>query len=127
MGRHGSEEFLTVKEVAARTGRSSDTIRRRLRRNAFPRAVQAGGYANSEWLIPTRDLNEAGLVLPDAATTTSTGDDGSCATHTRLISDLRQKLAHTEGENQALKDEVRWLRELINNQNSNSHDIRRTA
>lgn len=124
---HGSEEFLTVKEAAARTGKSVDTIRRRLRDDAFPRAIRDGNQPNDEWLIPAGDLQEAGFAMETRSDNHTTPGHDSCAEHTQLISDLRQELAHALGERDALRDQVSWLRDLVNGQASGSQTYRRTA
>ncbi len=51
------------------TGRSLDTIKRRLREGAFPGARRAGATSNAPWLVPVGDLAAADLLdKPTAAT-----------------------------------------------------------
>lgn len=124
---HGSEEFLTVKEAASRTGKSVDTIRRRLRDNTFSRAIRDGNQPNDEWLIPTGDLQEAGFAMAVPTADDTTGDNNACGTHDRIINDLHQELAQMRGKNEALRSEVSWLRDVVAGQASASQELRRTA
>ncbi len=62
MTHRRAETAFTVKEAALSAGVSVDTIRRRLRSGAFPRAVR-GQSPIDPWEIPEGDLIAAGLTI----------------------------------------------------------------
>lgn len=55
-------EYLTLAEVAARTGKSKVTVRRYLDAHRFPNAVREDGRRDGRWLVPWGDVVNSGLT-----------------------------------------------------------------
>ena len=71
-------DYLTLVEVAKRTGTSKVTARRYLDAGRFPDAKRENGRADGRWLVPWEDVVASGLarkklagllVAPEARTT----------------------------------------------------------
>lgn len=83
-----SQEDLTLREVAERTGTSKVTARRYLDSNRFPNAYQEDGRADGRWLVPWTDVLSSGLARKKLAasrwTERSDGDTSLDAVIERL-------------------------------------------
>ena len=108
LGRHEAAQACNV---------SLTTIKRRLKSGSFPHARQVG--LDRAWVIPVRDLADAGLLPANALAlpATQAGGDASPRTaggpgHAQLaeataeIRGLREALA-------AAKDEIAFLRQIV--------------
>jgi hypothetical protein len=120
--------ITTAVDVTAELGRSQaaeacrvslDTIKRRLKANAFPHARQVG--LDRQWAIPVRDLIDAGL-LPASAIAPTTPVPGNPELAAPRIAAVEggAQLAEALAENRGLRaelaraqDEIAFLRGLI--------------
>jgi hypothetical protein len=102
---------------------SIDTIKRRIRAGAFPNAHQVG--LDRSWVIPVRDLVDAGLLSASALTLPSATESAARAavesprqgiTPTPATAQLAEALAETRGLRIALaraEDEIAFLRDIV--------------
>lgn len=111
MSRHGSKRLVTVKNAAELTGKSQDTIRRRIRDGSLPGAFRDGHDQNAPWLIPEDELQLAGLNILERPA------DGACsavgvdpAQHEALRS-AQIELAVKNERIRVLEEQLAWLRE----------------
>lgn len=61
-----TDKLLTVREVSDLTGRHDATVKRDLRKGAYPNATRGSG-PNDPWRIPVGDLVAAGHYAPETA------------------------------------------------------------
>ncbi len=123
---------VTVVDITAELGRteaadacdvSIDTIKRRIRAGAFPNAHQVG--LDRSWVIPVRDLIDAGLRLAAAlalhAVTPSPAhaavkSPSQGVTSTPATAQLAEALAEARGLRIALaraEDEIAFIRDIV--------------
>ena len=97
--------WFTLTEAAGVVGLSRDAMRRRLRADGFPNAVQDQGRPGAPWIIPLEDLLAAGLRLQAPTQGDPGGVHGGDAPPSP-----DERLA---ARNQQLEVEVRHLRALL--------------
>jgi len=111
---------LSRSQAAQACGVSVDTIKRRLKVNAFPHARQLG--LDRQWAIPVRDLIDAGLLPAAALASASPPDDAPdiIATRPLIAPGQSAQIVEALAENRGLRaelaraqDEIAFLRGLI--------------
>ena len=102
---------------------SSDTIKRRIRAGAFPNAHQVG--LDRSWVIPVRDLVDAGLLSASALALPLATEPAACAAikshgHNTPPTPATAQLAEALAENRGLRaelaraqGEIEFLRALV--------------
>ena len=130
--KEADEMTVTAVDITAELGRleaadachvSVDTIKRRLKAGAFPHAHQVG--LDRSWLIPVRDLVDAGLLpasalaLPAATKTparVAVEPPSPCSPAGPGSPQLAEALAENRGLRAELaraQDEIAFLRQLV--------------
>ncbi len=111
---------LSRAQAAQACGVSVDTIKRRLKINAFPHARQIG--LDRQWAIPVRDLIDAGL-LPAAALAPTNQAESEQQTaarppsfaigHNAQVVEALAEIRGLRAELARAQDEIAFLRGLI--------------
>lgn len=110
---------LNRADAAQACGVSVDTIKRRLKAGVFPNARQAG--LDRSWVIPVRDLVNAGLLPASAlALPSPSATADSAAARATVPAGSSAHLAEAQAEIRGLRaelaraqDEIAFLRQLV--------------